>query len=140
MDMPGYPNTLILIAGAFDENGNWYLQPFVVNHAPISIGEGKTCYPTRIHTFVRDLNDYKNRVNEVSIDLPKALTMIGKQLTLSSGNSYVIKNGKTLEEATMADIDFEILRGPLTINGLEIISEVDNLDYAPEYPDLQPVP
>jgi hypothetical protein len=97
MDMPGYPNTLILIAGAFDENGNWYLQPFVVNHAPISVGEEKTAYPTKFNYpgLFLTLDDYRNRLSEVSLDQPNELfQLIGNQLTLEGASSVVIMMGK----------------------------------------------
>jgi hypothetical protein len=141
MEMPGYPNTLILIAGAFDENGNWYLQPFVVNHAPISVGEGKTAYPTKFNYpgLFLTLDDYRNRLSEVSLDQPNELfQLIGNQLTLEGASSVVIMDGKTLDEATMSNVELAAIL--YRINGLELVGAIFDLGPAPEYPHLQPVP
>jgi hypothetical protein len=142
MDMPGYPNTLILIAGAFDENGNWYLQPFVVNHGRTPLPDGKVWTPTENTNLWGWPGDYQNQelLEEVLYNRDKLLSTIGHVVILSTLDYRVLNNDIPYEQITNFFTDFDTSIHFLTVDGLEAIPLLSDLGPAPEYPHLQPVP
>jgi hypothetical protein len=109
MDMPGYPNTLILIAGAFDENGNWYLQPFVVNHGRTPLPDGKVWTPTENTNLWGWPGDYQNQklLEEVLYNRDELLSTIGHVVILSTLDYRVLKNDVPYEQITNLSTDFD---------------------------------
>jgi hypothetical protein len=140
MEMPGYPNTLILIAGAFDENGDWYLQPFVVNHGRTPLPDGRVWLPTTDGTIWGWLWQYQDPAfyEQISFTNPdEFFQIIGNIVVVRSQTVYIIKGDISLKDLTKGD--FENVY-QLIVGGLEGVEEVQIIGPAPEYPDLQPVP
>jgi hypothetical protein len=142
MEMPGYPNTLILIAGAFDENGNWYLQPFVVNHGRTPLPDGEVWLPTVNNTFLGWLSQYKDLYEQASYNRDELLATIGHVVYLAPFRYMpysLIKRDAPLDELTEDDLVY-VTGDLITVNGFEAIWQLQDGGIAPEYPDLQPVP
>jgi hypothetical protein len=109
MEMPDYPNTLILIAGAFDENGNRYLQPFVVNYGRTPLPDGKVWTPTENTNLWGRPNDYHNQelLEEVLYNRDELLSTIGHVVILSTLDYRVLNNDIPYEQITNFFTDFD---------------------------------